>query len=309
MVERVLVTLDGAIRDPDAPLLYADDIGALRGDGIFETVLVRDGVACALELHLARLRRSAQALELPAPDLDAWRFAVELAAEEWGSEQEGMLRMVLTRGRDSDHGSSDGKLAANAPGGLSAAEPASTGYVLVAPVHERVKTARSEGVSVITLSRGISIDLAQAAPWQLLGAKTLSYATNMAALRFARRMNADDVIFTSTEHRVLEGPRSTVVVQRENQLITPPARNGVLPGTTQRALFAQAEKAGWDCRYEPLFTADLITADSVWMLSSVTLAARVKSLDGLRMSAPENAAEIAALVDRGVALPGSIADW
>ncbi|MGX1809888.1 aminodeoxychorismate lyase [Nocardia sp. NPDC055321] len=307
MVERVLVTLDGAIRDPDAPLLYADDIGALRGDGIFETVLVRDGVACALELHLARLRRSAQALDLPAPDVDAWRFAVELAAEEWGREREGMLRMTLTRGRESDQGS--GKQSANKAGGMSAAEPPTTGYVLVQAVADRVKTARAEGVSVITLSRGISVDLAQAAPWQLLGAKTLSYATNMAALRFAQRMGADDAIFTSTEHRVLEGPRSTVVVARDNQLITPPARIGVLPGTTQRALFTQAEKAGWDCRYEPLFTADLITADSVWMLSSITLAARVKSLDGLRMSAPDNAAEIAALVDRGIALPGSIADW
>ncbi|MFE3188999.1 aminodeoxychorismate lyase [Nocardia sp. NPDC059240] len=308
MVERVLVTLDGAIRDPDAPLLYADDIGALRGDGIFETVLVRDGVPCALELHLARLRRSAEALDLPAPDLEAWRFAVEMAAEEWGKEREGALRMIVTRGRDSDHGSGSER-SANKSGALAGAEPATTGYVLVVPVQERVEKARTEGVSAITLSRGISVDLAQNAPWLLLGAKTLSYATNMSALRFAQRMGADDVIFTSTEHRVLEGPRSTVVVQRDNELITPPARNGVLPGTTQRALFTQAEKAGWDCRYEPLFVADLITADAVWLLSSVTLAARVNSLDGLRMSAPENAGEIIEMVNRGIALPGSLADW
>lgn len=308
MVERVLVTLDGAIRDPDAPLLYADDIGALRGDGIFETVLVRDGVPCALELHLARLRRSAEALELPAPDLEAWRFAVEMAAEEWGKAREGALRMVITRGRDSDHGPSSER-SANKSGALAGAEPDTTGYVLVVPVAERVEKARTEGVSAITLSRGISVDLAQNAPWLLLGAKTLSYATNMSALRFAQRMGADDVIFTSTEHRVLEGPRSTVVVQRDNELITPPARNGVLPGTTQRALYTQAEKAGWDCRYEPLFVADLITADAVWLLSSVTLAARVNSLDGLRMSAPENAGEIIEMVNRGIALPGSLADW
>ncbi|MEV6772873.1 aminodeoxychorismate lyase [Nocardia sp. NPDC051030] len=308
MVERVLVTLDGAIRDPDAPLLYADDIGTLRGDGVFETVLVREGTACALELHLGRLRRSAEALELPAPNLDAWRSAVQTAAKEWGSEREGLLRMVLTRGRDSHHGSSSKATAING-GELSEAEPATTGYVLVLSVPDRVKTARTEGVSVITLSRGISIDLAQAAPWQLLGAKTLSYATNMAALRFAQRMGADDVIFTSTEHRVLEGPRSTVVISRGKQLITPPARNGVLPGTTQRALYTVAEKAGYECLYEPLFTADLITADSIWMLSSVTLAARVKSLDGLRMSAPDTAAEITELVDRGIAQQGSIADW
>lgn len=304
MVDRVLVALDGTVRDPDEPLLYADDIGALRGDGVFETVLVRDGKPCAIELHLARLRRSAEALDLPDPDLGQWRTAVETAAKEWGGEDEGMLRMILTRGRDSVESTTRA-------GSRKPAEraPVPTAYVLVVPVAERVRKARAEGVSVITLSRGISVELAPNAPWLLLGAKTLSYATNMAALRFAARMEADDVIYTSTEHRVLEGPRSTVVLQRDKQLITPPARHGVLPGITQRALFAEAEQAGWDCRYESFFTADLITADSVWLLGSVTLAARVATLDGLRMSPPECASEIAELVERGVARTWSQADW
>ncbi|MBF6337857.1 aminodeoxychorismate lyase [Nocardia abscessus] len=306
MVDRVLVTLDGAVRDADAPLLFADDIGVLRGDGVFETVLVRAGVACAIEFHLGRLRRSAQALDLPEPELGKWREAVETAAKEWGSEREGVLRLVLTRGRDSELAGTPDKVKT---GDLAAAVPVPTAFVLVAPVPERVEKARTEGVAVVTLSRGISIDLAQAAPWQLLGAKTLSYATNMAALRFAARMGADDVIFTSTENRVLEGPRSSVVIARDKQLITPPAKNGVLPGVTQRALFAEAEKAGWQCRYDSLFTADLLTCDSIWMLSSISLAARVNSLDGLRMSAPDNAAEIIELVDRGIERAGAIGDW
>ncbi|MGV9749076.1 aminodeoxychorismate lyase [Nocardia farcinica] len=305
MVDRVLVTLDGVVRDADEPLLFADDIGVLRGDGVFETVLVRDGDACAIEFHLGRLRRSAQALDLPEPELSRWREAVQTAAKEWGSEREGMMRLVLTRGRDTELGAPSSVTS----GDLAAAVPVPTAYVLVVPVPERVAKARAEGVSVVTLARGISIDLAQAAPWQLLGAKTLSYATNMAALRFAHRMGADDVIFTSTENRVLEGPRSTVVIARDKELITPPAKNGVLPGVTQRALFTEAKKAGWECRYAPLFTADLLTCDSIWMLSSVTLAARVNSLDGLRMSAPDNAEEIVELVDRGVQRGGAIGDW
>ncbi|MEV5838056.1 aminodeoxychorismate lyase [Nocardia sp. NPDC052112] len=305
MVDRVLVTLDGAVQDPDAPLLFADDIGVLRGDGVFESVLVRAGNACAIEFHLGRLRRSAQALDLPEPELAKWRDAVETATKEWGTEREGLMRLVLTRGRDTELSAPSTVTS----GDLAAAVPVPTSYVLMLPVPERVQKARTEGVAVVSLSRGISIDLAQAAPWQLLGAKTLSYATNMAALRFAQRMGADDVIFTSTENRVLEGPRSSVVIVRDNQLITPPAKNGVLPGVTQRALFAEAEKAGWKCSYNALFTADLLTCDSIWLLSSITLAARVNSLDGLRMMAPDNAAEIIELVDRGVERAGAIGDW
>jgi 4-amino-4-deoxychorismate lyase len=301
-VDRVLVTLDGVVRDATAPLLHADDIGVLRGDGVFETVLVREGRACALDLHLGRLRRSAEALDLPDPDIGQWRTAAETAAKEWGSDREGMLRLILTRGRDASE-------SAPRAGGWSGSSPALTAYALVLPVADRVAKARAEGISVITLTRGISADLAPQAPWLLLGAKTLSYATNMAALRFAARQQADDVIFTTTEHRVLEGPRSTVVIQRDRQLLTPPARNGVLPGITQRALFTEAAKVGWQCDYKPLMTADLITADSVWLLSSVTLAARVAMLDGLRMSPPECAGEIVELVDRAVARPWSVSDW
>ncbi len=36
---------------------------------------------------------------------------------------------------------------------------------------------------------------------------------------------------------MLEGPRSTVVIARGTTLITPPPELGILPGTTQRALF------------------------------------------------------------------------
>src|SRR5205807_887831 len=48
----VVVTLDGELRDPAAPLLFADDLAAVRGDGVFETMLVRDGRPCLLEAHL-----------------------------------------------------------------------------------------------------------------------------------------------------------------------------------------------------------------------------------------------------------------
>src|SRR5687767_4609092 len=40
---RVLALLDGTLADPDAPLIRVDDLGLMRGDGIFETVLVVNG--------------------------------------------------------------------------------------------------------------------------------------------------------------------------------------------------------------------------------------------------------------------------
>ena len=284
MADQVLVTLDGAVRDADAPLLRADDLAAVRGDGIFETVLVRDGAACVIELHLARFANSASMLDLPRPDLDAWRSVIAVALGEWGAEREGAMRLVLSRGRESGGGP--------------------TAYVSVGPVADRVAVARRDGVSVCTLDRGFSVDVVEKAPWLLLGAKTLSYATNMAALRYAQARDFDDVIFTSSEGRVLEGPRSTVLIARGRTLITPPVEHGILPGTTQQALFEVTGAHRFRCEMAALRPVDLIAADGIWLLSSVTLAARVHTLDGLVLPAPAIADELSELVDLAVGTVG-----
>ena len=286
MADQVLVTLDAQVRDADTPFLHVDDLAVVRGDGVFETLLVREGRACKVALHLDRLEASARALELSWPGRGLWTRAVEAAAREWGSDREGWMRLVLSRGREA--------------GGPP------TAFVTVGPVAERVLRARRDGVSVLTLPRGFSVDLSANAPWQLAGAKTLSYATNMAALRHAQARGADDVVFTSSEGRILEGPRSTVVIARGKTLITPPLDQSVLAGTTQKALFEVAPDKGYACEYAPLFPSDLIAAEGVWLISSVTLAARVHTLDGLVLPPSPAADDVASMVELAVETAGVV---
>jgi 4-amino-4-deoxychorismate lyase len=302
MAQPILVTVDGAVLDPNVPILHADDLAAVRGDGVFETLLVRGGEARLVELHLQRLSRSAKALDLPAPDEERWAEAIATGARVWAEangDAEGLMRVVYSRGRESapvdaavprEHGET----------GLTREANVATAYLTVGPVPERAAKVRENGVKVITASRGYSVDLAAAAPWQLLGAKTLSYATNMAALRYATEQGADDVIYTSSEGFVLESPRSTVIVVEGKRLITPPPESGILGGTTQQAVFAQAEKDGWETEVHPLRPADLVCADAVWLVSSITLAARVIELNGYTMTTPARPQEFSALVDRAI---------
>jgi 4-amino-4-deoxychorismate lyase len=262
----VVVTLDGELHDPSAPLLFADDLAAVRGDGIFETLLVRDGRPCLLEAHLARLRQSAKMTDLPAPDLPRWRSAVEVAVRRWLGDggDEGVLRLLYSRGRE---------------GGSPP-----TAFATIGALPARVADARSKGVAALTLPRGLPADGTADMPWLLSGAKTLSYAINMAALRHAERHGASDVVFVGSDGYVLEGPRSTVVIATEIDgnptLLTPPPWYPILRGTTQQALFEVARNKGYDCDYRALKPADLFSAQGVWLVSSITLAARVHTLDG-----------------------------
>jgi 4-amino-4-deoxychorismate lyase len=282
----VVVTLDGQLHDPSAPLLHADDLAAVRGDGIFETLLIRDGLPCLLEAHLSRLTQSARMTDLPAPDLPQWRAAVAAGFERWNADggREGVLRLVYSRGRESG-------------------SPPSA-YATIGALPARVAEVRRNGLAALTLARGLPTDAASEMPWLLAGAKTLSYAVNMAALRHAERHGAGDVIFVGSDGLILEGPRSTVVIATEVDgaltLLTPPPWFPILRGTTQQALFEVARSKGYDCDYRALRPADLFAAQGVWLVSSITLAARVHTLDGSLLRPAPLAAEFAELVDAAI---------
>ena len=194
----VIVTLDGEMHPPQTPLLFADDLAAVRGDGVFETLLVRDGRACLVESHLRRLtsrpRDGPAQADLPRGGVQStWRRGQWAA----GTAEEGALRLMYSRGRESG----------SAP----------TAYLMVNPVAERVAATRRDGLAAVMLDRGLPSTGVDAMPWLLAGAKTLSYAVNMAALRHAAHHGAGDVVFVSSDGCILEGPRSTVVIAAESE--------------------------------------------------------------------------------------------
>ncbi len=249
-----------SVREDDAssPTLSVLDLGASRGDGIFETLGVIDGVAHGVEEHLARLVRSAAMLDLPEPHVGQWRAAIARAVASLPSTGQGSLKVVLTRGVEG------------------------TG-VATAWITARAATSdfaeRREGIRVVTLDRGFPLDVAERAPWLLAGAKTLSYAINMAALREAKRRGADDALFISSDGFALEGPTSSLLVRFGDTIVTPSTDGGILPGTTQAAIYAWLEGEGYRAEYETLRAERLRDADAAWFVSSVRLAAPVTAID------------------------------
>ena len=261
---RVAVWRDGAaVAVPaDQPVVTASDAGLGRGDGVFESIAVVRGSTPHLADHLRRLARSAAVLELADPGEAAWQELTAATLQDWDPAAEGVLRLFLTRG-------------------LGDGTPP-TAVALLAPVPATTLAQREHGISVVSLGLGVPAGFRAQAPWLLGGAKTLSYAVNMAALRHAQRSGADDAVLTSVEGQVLEAPTATVVWAADGTLRTVPVDTGILPGTTQARLFARAEEDGWPTAVVPATVGDLHAADAVWLLSGIRGAAVVHTLDGVR---------------------------
>lgn len=244
--------------DPHAPALPVGELSAQRGDGIFESLGVVDAHPQEVGPHLERLAHSARLCDLPAPNLAQWREAIVTVAREAG-RGENVMKLLLSRGVEGT----------DTP----------TAWVTLADAPDNAR-ARTEGVRVATLDRGYALDVPARAPWLLLGAKTLSYATNMAAIREAKRRGADDAVFVSSDGYVLEAPTASVVLRVGERFVTPAPSVGILHGTTQLSVFAHLEERGFLTAYGTVAVSDLAEADAAWLLSSVRLAAPVSAVDG-----------------------------
>jgi 4-amino-4-deoxychorismate lyase len=249
--------------EPREPQLVVTDWGATRGDGIFESISVVGGRMPALDARFDRLEASAKALDLPVLERSIWTEALRQAIDAHDSVERLAVTIVMTRG-------------------LEGRDGPPTAWLLARPARDFTDVRRT-GVAVVTLDRGYASDASEAAPWLLLGAKHLSYATNAAALREASRRGADDVIFTSTDGLALEGPTSSLIMRRGDLVESPGVETGILAGTTQSTAFRFFESKGFRTSFASIRAAELSECDAIWLVSSVRQAVAVHTLDGRAM--------------------------
>ncbi|TWJ25609.1 4-amino-4-deoxychorismate lyase [Micromonospora endolithica] len=246
---------------PAEPVLRGDDLGVLRGDGLFETMHLRAGRPFLRDAHLDRMARAAEAVELTLPPRAQITELLDEIAAGWPAEVEGALRLVCTRGPEG--------------GGPP------TVYATLAEVPASARDQRRTGITVATLSLGVAAGHRPELGWLPVGIKSTSYGASSAARRWAAGAGVDDVLWVSTDGYALEGPTSNVVWLTGVTLCTvPAATTGVLPGITVRWLLDHAGELGLRAEERLVTPAELSRADGVWLISSVRGLAEVRTLDG-----------------------------
>lgn len=111
----------------------------------------------------------------------------------------------------------------------------------------------------------------------LVGVKTLSYASNMRAMRIAKAEGAHDALCYRADDRViLEGPTTSFAWLEGDTMMFPPLEIGVLDSITRR-LATEAVKTGT----KEMAIDDLADVDGAFLMSSYQECVPVRSVFGI----------------------------
>jgi 4-amino-4-deoxychorismate lyase len=269
-----LAELGRGVLPPDTPVLHADDEGVLRGRAVFETLRVYGGAPFELDAHLGRLAASAERLRLSVPP--AGDFAAAAAeAIAAGGEADAVLRLLWTAGREG--------------GGASA------GLVLVSTLPPGLEELRA---------RGLHLAVVRWAPGALAGAKSTSYAANMAAQDDAARRGADDALLVAADDTVLEGPTSNVWFREGRRLLTPSLELPLLAGVTRATLCRLAPSLGYEVEEGAFALERLLAAEEVFLSSSIREVMPVTAVDDTPLAAGPAAGDLQAALRVAAGYPG-----
>ncbi len=223
--------------------------------GLFETVLVRNGMALRLDEHLERLLKSAavNGLEVRDDPAEVRRRCRDLP--------NGRLRIALV----------DGFM-----------------EIGVTPFPGYPEDLYREGaVAIPADTPGHPLGVRA-------GHKSLPYDVMIEARERARELGAIDVLFTDADGAILEGSVSNLFVVIEGVLITPPLTRPILPGITRAAVLRLAGEMSIEAREADLFPPDLHEAEEAFLTSSLMLAMPLREVGGTTLQPGSRAAEFRA---------------
>lgn len=259
MSDRVVLWSDGRLCDPATATVPWADHGLTVGDGVFETIELRNGQPFALTRHMDRLARSCVGMRLEPPGRDGLVRAVTAVAEAWGTGA-GRLRITVTSG----------------PGPMGSERGDGPATLIVSATSMRIRT---EATDVVT------VPFTRNEHGALAGLKTTSYAENVLALQVAADAGASEAILANTAGLLCEGTGSNVFVGIDGRLVTPPLITGCLAGVTRALLLEALERAGAPAIEATTPIGDWPGVDEAFLLSTGRHVQPIRRIDDVELAA------------------------
>jgi branched-chain amino acid aminotransferase len=243
--------VNGDYVESDQAGLLLNDLGIVRGYGVFDLLRTYDGVPFKLREHVERLARSAQAIELELPWTLEGIEAIARDVYRRNDLADATIRIIVTGGPSPNFMTPQGN---------------PTLVVMVEPVAPTVAAEYEQGVSII------SVEMARFLPH----VKSLNYIGAIMAMKQAARTGAVEALYRNAAGQVSECTRSNLFAFRGDRLITPQA--DVLPGIT-RAVVLEIASDAFAVSEAPLQYEELLDCDELFITSSTKEILPVVRLD------------------------------
>lgn len=238
-----VVWLDGALCPAAEARVDPADRGFTLGDGLFETIAVRDGAGLRLAAHFARLRTGADLLGLPVTLSDDALAEAVTATAAGNGLRDAAVRLTLSAGAG--------------PRGLPRPDPVRPTLLLTAaPLPPQQPAAR------LIVARGTCRN--ERSPLSRI--KSMNYLDSILARREAAAAGADDAVMLNTQGRVAEATAANLFLQLDCGWVTPPVEEGALPGVMRAAMIV-----AWEAAERPVTVDDLRRADSIMLTTALGL--------------------------------------
>ena len=223
------------------------DRGFLYGDGVFRTMLARQGKLRHWPSHLKKLQQDCQALGIncPAPE----QLVVELESLLLTHSQ-GVIKLIVTRGQ----------------GGRGYAPPVAQlpHHVWdVFPLPEYPETWLQDGIKLSLC------DIRLSHQPRLAGIKHLNRLENVLAAAEWRATDIAEGLLLDVEGNLIEGTRSNLFFVRSGRLYTPDLSRCGVAGVQRERVLAWAVSRGISVEIGNFPLEALVQADEAFMVNSV----------------------------------------
>jgi 4-amino-4-deoxychorismate lyase len=236
------------------------DRGLQYGDGLFETMRVRERRVRLLDYHLERLSEGCRRLRITAPESAYLRRELQRLAD---GRRHGVLKLIITRG--------------NGPRGYRASghEHATR----IATLHALPKGISAAAARVRLCMTPLSVNA------RLAGLKTLGRLDSVLARAEWRSARVWEGLMSDPNGNWVCGTMSNLFVRRGALLATPLLDRGGVAGIMRRWILEDAAGIGLRVEERRIRSEDLMSAEEIFLSNAVVGVRSVSAIERNRAAA------------------------
>lgn len=258
--------LNGKIIEAEKAGLPLDDLGIIRGYGLFDSLMLYKGKPFLLKEHYERLKRGAKELGLKVPfSLKEMDSTIRTLSKK-NEMKHAAVRTVITGGVNSSKGFDKQNF-----------------FILFEKTPQISESIYKQGGKLITHNHQRVIPQA----------KTTNYITYIRMQKEQKKQKAVEILYTS-EGKVLECATSNFFIIKGNELITP--KDNILIGTT-RNLIIKLAKDHYKVIERDVSIKELKSADECFLTASFKKVCPIVQIDSHKIGKGKVGEETKLLMD------------